>query len=349
MLFNNKTVINSFIMFLAGSAITANAQQEATAPEDSDVIRLTTETFPDFIKENSLVLAEFFAPWCGHCKNLAPEYVSAASELKKYDIPLAQIDCTVESDLCMEHGIKGYPSLKIFRGVDLPPSDYEGARNKDSIINYMKKQALPSVQVVEDEQDLKDLISEATEVVIVDTGVENLNETFHKAANLYRDYFTFLQQSPSNNTEKGVLSLYHPGSNNSDPIVFTGKNTTLDHIVEWISIESKPYFGEVDGSTFESYMDSGIPLAYFFYTTPEERESYSELFTTLGKEYRGKINFAALDASKYGRHATNLNMKEQFPLFVIHDINTNYKYGLEQLSDEEFANLKKEESRCYCS
>lgn len=87
-------------------------------------------------------------------------------------------------------------------------------------------------------------------------------------------------------------------------------------------------------------MDSGLPLAYFFYTTEEEREQYTDYFTELAKKHRGELNFVGIDSRKFGRHAENLNMKEQFPLFAIHDMDKNLKYGLPQLAKEEFEKLK---------
>lgn len=112
----------SLALALLGATSVASA-----ADAESDVVSLTKDTFSDFIKEHDLVLAEFFAPWCGHCQALAPEYEAAASELKEKNIPLAKVDCTEEADLCKEHGVEGYPTLKVFRGLD-SVKPYPGAR-----------------------------------------------------------------------------------------------------------------------------------------------------------------------------------------------------------------------------
>ncbi len=99
----------SIALGLVGAAAVAAA---------SDVHDLKKDTFNDFIKEHDLVLAEFFAPWCGHCKALAPEYEEAATTLKEKDIPLVKVDCTEEVELCKDYGVEGYPTVKVFRGPD---------------------------------------------------------------------------------------------------------------------------------------------------------------------------------------------------------------------------------------
>lgn len=320
---------------LAVLAAFGSAQNDAVAPEDSAVVKLNTETFEKFLSENPLVMAEFFAPWCGHCKKLAPEYVEAASQLEPKNIAIAQIDCTENQELCQKQGIRGYPSLKVYKNGNLEPfAEYQGARSSDAIISYMLKQAEAAVRVVEDEAEFQDMLHDNEEPLVVDGGVSDFNATFYELADTYRDEFSFAQYG-----NDGKLSLYLPGE--AEPIIYEGEDFDIESIAKWVSVESFPYYGEINGETFRAYMASDVPLAYFFYTDKEERESYADFFKELGKKFRGKINFAGLDASQFGRHAQNLNHKEQFPLFAIHDIAKDLKYGLPQLAEEEFEALEK--------
>jgi protein disulfide-isomerase A6 len=82
-----------------------------------DVVQIDGKAqFDAFKAENSLFLVEFYAPWCGHCKNLAPEYKVAATKLKAQGIPLVAVDANDDTnkEIASEYGVQGFPTLKVW-------------------------------------------------------------------------------------------------------------------------------------------------------------------------------------------------------------------------------------------
>lgn len=77
------------------------------------------------------MLLEFYAPWCGHCQKLEPEYSKAAKALKDEGIVLAKVDASVHRKLSDKEGCKGYPTLKFLtEGHEVP---FTGGRTADGI------------------------------------------------------------------------------------------------------------------------------------------------------------------------------------------------------------------------
>ena len=89
-------------------------------------------------------MVEFYAPWCGHCKALEPEYDAAAKQLPEG--ALAKVDCDAHSELCSAQGVDGYPTLKYFVGAkDVPAIDVDVEHNSAAIVAWVKEQDKPAV------------------------------------------------------------------------------------------------------------------------------------------------------------------------------------------------------------
>ncbi|KAF2129762.1 protein disulfide-isomerase [Dothidotthia symphoricarpi CBS 119687] len=299
----------------------------------SDVKQLKTDDFKSFIEENDLVLAEFFAPWCGHCKALAPEYETAATTLKEKDIKLVKIDCTEEADLCQEYGVEGYPTLKVFRGLD-NISPYGGQRKADSLISYMTKQNLPAVSDVT-KATLEEFKTADKVVLVAYFAADDKasNETFTTVADGLRDSYLFgasndAALAKAEGVKQPGLVLYKSFDDGKD--VFT-ETFSVDAIKEFATVAATPLVGEVGPETYSGYMAAGLPLAYIFAETPEERAELAKELKPLALKHKGAINFATIDAGAFGQHAGNLNLKPgTWPAFAIQRTDKNEKYPYDQ-------------------
>jgi thioredoxin 1 len=76
-------------------------------------VDITGEQFASTIEGNDIVLVDFWAEWCGPCRQFAPTY-SAASE-KHPDVVFAKVDTEAEQQLAAEAGISSIPTLMAFR------------------------------------------------------------------------------------------------------------------------------------------------------------------------------------------------------------------------------------------
>lgn len=93
--------------------------------KDDNVVVLTDSNFKDFVKNNEFVFVKFYAPWCGHCKKMAPGYSSLAKKIhedKNSKIVIAKLDATVHKTAASDYGIQGFPTLKFF--INGTPIDY---------------------------------------------------------------------------------------------------------------------------------------------------------------------------------------------------------------------------------
>ncbi|KAG8969234.1 hypothetical protein FRC03_003759 [Tulasnella sp. 419] len=107
----------------------------------SNVVELDSKNFANVIGKGKPALVEFYAPWCGHCKNLAPTYEQLADAFAhaKDKVIIAKVDADGNGkDVGKAHGVNGFPTLKWFKGDSSTTSeDYKGGRELDDLAKFI--------------------------------------------------------------------------------------------------------------------------------------------------------------------------------------------------------------------
>ncbi|KAI9786790.1 MAG: protein disulfide-isomerase precursor [Peltula sp. TS41687] len=308
-----RNLINSALALFGVAAVTSG----------SDVHDLKKDTFEPFMEKHDLVLAE----------SLAPEYEEAAKTLKEKNIPLIKVDCTEETELCQSYGVEGYPTVKVFRGKD-DHAPYMGARKAQAIVSYMIKLSMPAVSII-DEASLDEFKAAESVVLVafIDPSDKASNETLTSVANSLREKYIFgaihdKKAATAQGVKQPAIVLYKQFDEGKN--VFDEK-FDKEKIESFIKSAAIPLVGEVGPETYADYIASGLPLAYIFAETEDERSQLADELRPVAEKYKGAVNFATIDAKAFGAHAGNLNLEtDNFPAFAIQETVKNQKFPYDQ-------------------
>ncbi|VVA26313.1 Hypothetical predicted protein [Prunus dulcis] len=166
-----------------------------------DVVVLTEENFESHVGQDRAALVEFYAPWCGHCKKLAPEYEKLGSSFKKAkSILIGKVDCDEHKGVCSKYGVSGYPTIQWFPKGSLEPKKYEGGRTAEALAEFVNKEggtnvkisATPSNVAVLTQDNFNEFVLDETKDVLVEFYApwcghcKSLAPTYEKVATAFK-------------------------------------------------------------------------------------------------------------------------------------------------------------------
>ncbi|KAJ6859099.1 protein disulfide-isomerase 5-2-like [Populus alba x Populus x berolinensis] len=149
------------LLVLSSSSIISPAESTTPPEKINTVLELDESNFDSTISTYDYVFVDFYAPWCGHCKRLAPELDVAApilAELKK-PIVIAKVNADKYTRLARKHKVDGFPTLKIYmHGV---PTEYYGPRKAELLVRFLRKFVAPDVTILNSDSAIRDFVEEA--------------------------------------------------------------------------------------------------------------------------------------------------------------------------------------------
>lgn len=279
-----------------------------TAAAAEEVVTLTTALFDQHLKDHKYVLAEFYAPWCGHCKKLAPEFEKAAQSLKSTGVSLGKVDATEEKELAKKYDVKGFPTLVWFE--EGKQYEYTGGRTTSTIVDWVSSMTGPAVIESSDPsppgQDKPRIVLHAPE----------MGSVFEEVAKANRRKATWYFQKIGKG-QKVVLQHAR-----EEPVEF--KDTiTNESLSAFVSDNALPLFGHLNGDTFDKYMEEGKGIVWSLFQIPqggniEDVQSEKRaVMSEVASKIRGKYFVTYTDTAKFKDAIDSMLGLKEFPAIAV--------------------------------
>ncbi|XP_063235293.1 protein disulfide-isomerase isoform X2 [Bacillus rossius redtenbacheri] len=270
---------------------------------DQGVLVLTSKNFKTAISNNEHVLVEFYAPWCGHCKALEPQFAKAAQSLVDAGsaIKLAKVDATEETDLAEEHAVRGYPTLKFFRGGQ--PIDYSGGRTADEIVNWLVKKTGPPAKELNSADESKEFIKSSKVVVVgfFKDPASDFAKSFLAVAGSVDDYPFAITSSDAVFKEHGVegerVVLFKEFD---DKRADLEKEQSEKDIKAFVLSQSLPLVVEFNHETAQKIFGGEIKSHLLLFLSQKEGhfDTLLENARSVAKEFREQVLFVSINTDE---------------------------------------------------
>merc|ERR1712088_643082 len=289
------------LFLILGALVALTVAEEITKEEG--VLVLTEKNFEQALSENEFVLVEFYAPWCGHCKALAPEYAKAAGQLAEKDSPvkLGKVDATEEGPLAEKFEVRGYPTLKFFKNGK--PMEYNGGRTADTIISWVEKKTGPVAATLADVDAAKKFV-EDNELAVIGFFAEAEGEAAK----------AFLEVAGAMDDLKfaiGNADIAAEHKVSGDAIVLfkkfdEGRNdlteglTDVEGVTKFIASSSLPLVVDFNHETAQKIFSGEIKshLLMFLSKGSDDYADQHAIATKIAKDYKGQLLFVSIDTDE---------------------------------------------------
>lgn len=263
-------------------------------PEEDHVAVLKNDNFESFLANNKFAFVKFYAPWCGHCKSMAPAYSKLAQRMKaeKDGVAIAKVDATVENELGSKFGVQGFPSLKFF--INGQPVDYQGGRDEDAMFNWLKKKTGPSSAEITEAKDLEEHAEKNLSVLFLfpENDTNALNNFMAVAAG-YDDvpfaYSTSQDFKTKYEVDQKYAFIVFRNFDDGRKFLVSEEMPATQNMKTFFEAVRFPMVMEFDQKAAERIFGSESPAMIFF--TEDNNDSHYDAFKQVASERRADILF----------------------------------------------------------
>ncbi|KAF9102189.1 hypothetical protein BGX27_011131 [Mortierella sp. AM989] len=300
-----------------------------------EVISLDSSNYESILKDGQAWMVEYFAPWCGHCKALAPIYEQVAMELKG-KVNVAKVDCPANEAICKSQKIRGYPTIMLHQYGQA--TEFKTSRNLEAMVQFALGATKPSVKPIAlgDLQEIKKS-GDVSFIYIHDENTsKDTNAAVEKLSQIYYGQATIYSADPVIGRQLSVTALPALIVLKDDrQYQFSGSISDVSATRNWIELVKEPLVPNVtNANSGQLFQYPGwVLLGLFDPSKPSSAAARSALIETAHSYKKGLANgeskfidgypvrFGMLDGTKWSQYLKNTLRVELLNLPVILAIN----------------------------
>ncbi|KAI8333502.1 thioredoxin-like protein, partial [Choanephora cucurbitarum] len=285
---------------------------------------------------------KFYAPWCGHCKALAPTWTQMATQLQG-QVNVGEVDCQALPAVCQEYGVQGFPTLKMLGNGE--PVQYLSDRSLASLTQFALSHSGPAVKKVDFNELIQHLaVKDVAIVYLLNEAKGHVPVLVESMASEHAATLPFYASSDEASFKRfGVspsdLPVLLIAKDNSFQVYgshdFSNTKMAKEALARWIEQEQYPLVTQLGAHNGQAILKGTQPVVLHLYRTKANSKKFHQMAAKA--ESSSNVIFAEMDYSLWKEYAAtkfDVELKEASDQVLIYDAPHYkvYKAGLDHQS-----------------
>ncbi|KAG0224587.1 hypothetical protein BGX31_007933 [Mortierella sp. GBA43] len=333
------------------SGVTMDTRRADTGPtpnSNGQVIVLDSKNYESALRDGQPWLIEYYAPWCGHCKALAPTYEKVAEALKG-KVNVGKVDCPANEVICKSQKVRGYPTIKLHYHEQA--TEFKKQRSQEGLTSFALGATQPSVKPITlgDLQEIKNnaevafiYLHDTTTSKDITAVIEKQSQVFYEQISIYSAADPVIARQLSIATLPALVIL-----KDERQYQFPGSLVDAKAVQSWMEQVKTPLVPLLTTSNANAALNAPgwVVLGLFDPSKPTTSSSRHELVEAAHTYTEGlasgryqliegrSVRFAMLDATKWTNYIRSALGVEVLNLPVVLAVNSDREVYYPHASD----------------
>eukprot|EP01134_Creolimax_fragrantissima_P001893 CFRG1893T1 len=309
--------------------------------DEHGVYVINDSNFHEFLDETEILLIEFYAPWCSHCKKLAPKWAEVANILHdSTNVKVAKVDATLNEILADTYDVTDYPAIKLINeGIVY---DFEGNPLTSDLVGFVQfKIGPPAIHI----ETLADFLAIESSLDVFVMGLFSSHDSYVAQEFMLagaefqtpRFYYSIVEEVGEYLNSQGkdkifILKKYDDYRTELEPVGNVEKGWTFDEIFDFVKDKWLPIVIPYSDQNSNVIFKSELKVHALLFAKKDNLLEYNTCYMRLANKHKEELVFVSVTTDDEDAEAEGVmqffDIAGSQPTMRIVEVNTQAKYTL---------------------